>query len=275
MRKIITLILAIFLMLPVSAQVGRYKNIKLLYPGYSLKLDTATGELSAVHFDDESEKTVEETLLKKQSHNARQVGRYELRRTKCLGTYEVFDTSSGEYTTVKWTPKGKNGEPIDANIDSALNTVSEGLKRMLKSLEEGIDKMRTRDDSVTDSIWTISQTHPDGFTVNVRTMTVPMEGICVAYSATQDSHGRDALEEVISHATQHDGFVGGWLDPSDSLYYFDSVRIFPEDSLEAAINFGKANHQDAVYKLSTRQEIRLIEDVEFVSPAHLIVIPTR
>lgn len=148
MRKVLTLILAIFLVLPVYAQVGRYKNIKLLYPGYSLKLDTATGELSAVHFDDETEKTIEETLLKKQSHNARQVGRYELRRTKRLGTYQVFDTSSGEYITVKWTPKGKNGEPIDANIDSALSTVSDGLKRMLKSLEEGIDGLRERRDTI-------------------------------------------------------------------------------------------------------------------------------
>lgn len=148
MRKFFTLILAVFLVLPVSAQVGRYKNIKLLYPGYSLKLDTATGELSAVHFDDESEKTVEETLLKKQSHNARQVGRYEFRRTKRLGTYQVFDTSSGEYITVKWTPKGKNGEPIEANIDSALNTLSDGLKRVLEGLEEGIDKMRNREEII-------------------------------------------------------------------------------------------------------------------------------
>ena len=32
MGKIITLFLAVFLMLPVSAQVGRCENIKLLYP---------------------------------------------------------------------------------------------------------------------------------------------------------------------------------------------------------------------------------------------------
>ncbi|MBR1570722.1 MAG: hypothetical protein IJ651_08340 [Bacteroidales bacterium] len=111
--------------------------------------------------------------------------------------------------------------------------------------------------SLADSVWTFSQSHPDGFTLDIRSMAAPAEGISVAYAATQDSHGRQALDAVISHATAHDGFVGGWLDSSDSLYYFDSVRIFPEDSLEAAVNFGKANFQKAVFKLSTGEEIRL------------------
>ena len=115
--------------------------------------------------------------------------------------------------------------------------------------------------SLVDAIWTFSQTHPDGFTLDVRKMTEPREGISVAYWATQDSHGRQALEAVVSHATTHDGFVGGWLDPSDSLYYFDSVRLFPEDSLEAAVNFGKANFQKAIYMLSTGEVIILKEDV--------------
>ena len=44
------------------------------------------------------------------------------------------------------------------------------------------------------------------------------------------------------------------------LYYFDSVRLFPEDSLEAAVNFGKANFQKAVYRLSTGEDILLNTD---------------
>ena len=123
-----------------------------------------------------------------------------------------------------------------------------------------------------DDIWTFSQTHPDGFTLNIRTMTEPTEGICVAYATTQNSHGRDQLESVTSHAYSHDGFVGGWLDTTDSLYYFDSVRLFPEDSLSAAVNFGKANFQKAIYNLSKNEEIILREDVEFVSPTNLIIM---
>ena len=131
---------------------------------------------------------------------------------------------------------------------------------------------RLSKESLADAVWTFSQSHPDGFTLDVRKMTEPTEGISVAYIATQSSHGRKTLDAVVSHATEHDGFVGGWLDPSDSLYYFDSVRLFPEDSLEAAVNFGKANFQKAIYRLSTGEEILLREDVEFVSPTNLIIM---
>jgi hypothetical protein len=51
--------------------------------------------------------------------------------------------------------------------------------------------------------------------------------------------------------------VGGWLDTTDSLYYFDSSRLSPEDSLSAAIRFGVENKQLAVYVLSKEAEIRL------------------
>ena len=123
------------------------------------------------------------------------------------------------------------------------------------------------DATLADSLWTFSQANPDGFTINIYTWEEPKEGIVVAYEATQNHHDRADLEKVVIHARTHEGYVGGWLNSEDGLYYFDSVRLFPEDSLSAAVNFGKANHQDAVYKLSTGQEIRLTEDEAFVSPA--------
>ena len=113
------------------------------------------------------------------------------------------------------------------------------------------------DVSLVDSIWTFSQTHPDGFTLDIRTWTEPSVGIAVSYEATQDNHGREGLELVISHAIAHEGYVGGWLNSADGLYYFDSVRVFPEDSLAAAVRFGRANHQYAIYVLSSGAEIRL------------------
>ena len=108
---------------------------------------------------------------------------------------------------------------------------------------------------IADKVWIYSQTHPEGFTLDVRTMSEPTEGICVAYAATQNSHSRDQLPKVISHALSHNGYVGGWLNTSDSLYYFDSDRIFPEDSLSAALRFAKENGQISVFVLSTYTEI--------------------
>ena len=108
-------------------------------------------------------------------------------------------------------------------------------------------------------VWSYSQRHPDGFTVSVATMTEPTEGIAVAYAATQGCHSRETLNYVVTHAMTHSGFVGGWLDTTDSLYYFDSSRIFPEDSLEAAKKFGIENGQKAIYIISEGTEIRLDE----------------
>ena len=111
--------------------------------------------------------------------------------------------------------------------------------------------------AVSDSIWAYSNRHPDGFTMDVTTMTEPAEGVVVAYAATQGCHSRKQLGRVVRHAIRHDGYVGGWLDTSDSLYYFDSSRLFPEDSLAAAIRFGIENGQIAVFVLSERREVRL------------------
>lgn len=111
--------------------------------------------------------------------------------------------------------------------------------------------------AVADSVWTYSLSHPDGFTMNLATMTEPTEGVVVAYAATQGCHSRKQLGRVLRHAIRHDGYVGGWLDTSDNLYYFDSSRLFPEDSIAAAIRFGVENKQLAVYVLSKGAEIRL------------------
>ena len=152
MKKLVIILLALLLTLPVFAQVGRYKNIRVWYPGYSLKLDTATGELCAVHYDAEQEKTLEEVISKKLSHNQRQIGRYEFRRTRQIGTYQIFDTSSGKYTTVKWTPKNKDGENIGVDIDSLLKNAGDGIKRFLKELEEDLEKTK---ETVSDSLITV------------------------------------------------------------------------------------------------------------------------
>jgi len=112
-------------------------------------------------------------------------------------------------------------------------------------------------EDLSNQVWTYSLSHPDGFTIDLNTMSTPTEGIVVAYAATQSCHSREKLNYVISHAMMHNGIVGGWLDTTDSLYYFDSSRIFPEDSLEAAKKFGIENGQIAIFLLSKGEEIRL------------------
>ncbi len=90
-------------------------------------------------------------------------------------------------------------------------------------------------------------------------MTEPTEGIAVSYAATQNSHSRDQLDKVVSHALQHDGYVGGWYNSENGLYYFDSTCIFPEDQLDEAVLFGKENGQYSVFILSTYTDVVIEE----------------
>ncbi len=108
---------------------------------------------------------------------------------------------------------------------------------------------------ISDKVWAFSQTHPDGFAIDIRTMTEPTEGIAVSYAATQDSHSRDQLDRVVSHALQHEGYVAGWYNSDDGLYYFDSTKLFPENDLKGALQFGKENGQRSVFILSTHTDI--------------------
>jgi len=111
--------------------------------------------------------------------------------------------------------------------------------------------------TIADKVWAFCQTHPDGFTIDIRTMTEPAEGIAVSYAATQNSHSRNQLDKVVNHALQHEGYVGGWYNSENGLYYFDSTKLFPENDLKGAIQFGKENDQYSLIILSTNTVIPL------------------
>ena len=124
--------------------------------------------------------------------------------------------------------------------------------------------------NIADKVWAFSQNHPNGFTLDIRTMTEPAEGIAVSFAATQNSHScvpsvaselsssmRDLLDKVVHHALQHEGYIGGWYNSQDGLYYFDSTKLFPENDLKGAIQFGKENEQHSIFILSTLTNIPL------------------
>jgi len=128
--------------------------------------------------------------------------------------------------------------------------------------------------SLADKVWAFSQGHPEGFTLDVRSMTEPSEGIAVSYAATQDSHSRNQLNKVVNHALQQDGYVGGWYNREDGLYYFDSTKLFPENALKDAIQFGKENGQHTVFMLSSSTGIPLDGKVADIVERGTILIGT-
>ena len=59
------------------------------------------------------------------------------------------------------------------------------------------DDNQDRVTAISDAVWAYSLANPDGFTLDIRSMTVPKEGIAVSYAATQGSHSRDKLDFVV------------------------------------------------------------------------------
>ncbi|WP_420154160.1 hypothetical protein [Siphonobacter sp.] len=110
------------------------------------------------------------------------------------------------------------------------------------------------------SLLSIAASNPEGFTVAIPSLEMikafTSTGIVVAYAETQNCFGTEGLKKVIFHAESHDRYVGGWLDEETGLYYFDSVRIFPESKQAEALKFGRQNGQIAVFRLSDARVIK-------------------
>jgi fructokinase len=114
----------------------------------------------------------------------------------------------------------------------------------------GCHKEKDTTDELVNYVWDYAAQHPDGFTLDIQTKEPVTSGISVAYFETQNSFGKEILNKVIEHALNHENVVGGWFNGEDSLYYFDSDRIFAEGAYDEAIAFAKENLQLSIYDLT-------------------------
>ena len=135
-------------------------------------------------------------------------------------------------------------------------------------------QQKVNDKDLATTLWSMRELYPEGFTIDIDAMKFPTEGLMVSYKATQDHFDRASLPSVIKHARAHQNIVGGWRDPDTGLYYFDSTRSFPEDSLAAALAFARANGQHTVYDVKRginvksnyeQKDIRVIYDCDMGS----------
>ena len=117
----------------------------------------------------------------------------------------------------------------------------------LVSLTVSAQQVRLTDKELYNAIWAMGQMYPEGFTIDLNTLRQPDKGIMVSYKATQNSFDKKSIPAVVKHAREHNGLVGGWYNPENGKYYFDSTRMFPEDSLAAALAFARENGQHTVY----------------------------
>ena len=117
-------------------------------------------------------------------------------------------------------------------------------------------QQRISDKELVSVIWAMGQMYPDGFTISLDSLRQPTKGIAVSYLATQNSFDKKSISAVIKHARAHDNVIGGWYDPEENKYYFDSTVIFPEDDLAGALKFARENKQHTVFDLGKGINIR-------------------
>ena len=138
----------------------------------------------------------------------------------------------------------------------------------------GSAQIKLSDKDLANVLYVTGEMYPEGFTLDLNTMRQPKEGLMVSYKETQNSFDRKSLLNVIKHARAHENLVGGWYNPEEGLYYFDSTRSFPEDSLAAALAFARENLQHTVYVTSLginvksnyeQEDIRVIFDCDMGS----------
>jgi len=138
----------------------------------------------------------------------------------------------------------------------------------------GFSQEKLTDKELVNVIYAMGQMYPDGFTIDLNTMRQPTEGLIVSYKETQNSFDRKSIPAVIKHARAHQNLVGGWYNPENGRFYFDSNRAFPEDSLAAAVQFARDNDQHTVYVASKginiwsnyeQKDIRVILDCDMGS----------
>ena len=121
--------------------------------------------------------------------------------------------------------------------------------------QKGYKPYKMSDKDLANVIYVMGEMYPEGFTLDLNTMRQPTEGLMVSYKETQNSFSRKSLKKVLKHARAHENIVGGWYDPEEGDYYFDSNRSFPEDSLAAALAFARENGQHTVYSNSSNRLI--------------------
>jgi len=104
-----------------------------------------------------------------------------------------------------------------------------------------------------DAIFEIAKKNPEGFTVEIPSLKPVTSGFIAACKETQNCFGKESLKKVVKYSLENGNVVGGWKNPENKKYYFDSSKVF--DNLEDAIAFGKANEQLAIIDLSSITEI--------------------
>lgn len=117
--------------------------------------------------------------------------------------------------------------------------------------------MNKKQTTILTTLAAFAAANKDGYTVNAQTLEPVTTGYAVAVAATQDSFGPEGLAKVVKYVGEHSevNAFGGWYNSENGEYYYDATIIV--ESLEQAVELGRANDQIAIFDLANCKEIRL------------------
>ena len=103
----------------------------------------------------------------------------------------------------------------------------------------------------------VAALNPDGFTIDKNTLQPITSGFSVAVAQTQNSFNEAGAKRVVKYAKAHKEInaVGGWYNTDNNKYYYDAVIVC--NTLEEAVNLGRANNQLAIFNINTLEEVRV------------------
>jgi hypothetical protein len=95
--------------------------------------------------------------------------------------------------------------------------------------------------------------YPFGYTLDLESMEIVTKVYPVGFIVTQGAFGNKGLQRCVRHALENDRHLGMWVN-GEGIKQYDSVRIFTD--LTLALEFARANDQEAIWDLAEMKEIK-------------------
>ena len=141
-------------------------------------------------------------------------------------------------------------------LQAELDELKEFIKNAgtLEEVQDFVNCLDSDQYVLCDKFMDITRLNPEGFTCDLKGNEIK-DGYAVGIAETSDCVGKSGLMKVLRSSYKRFMQVGGWLDKSTGVFYYDSIRIY--DNPKQAIDFAIANNQKVIYDLYNKKEIKL------------------
>lgn len=141
---------------------------------------------------------------------------------------------------------------LQAELDDLKEFIENA--KTLEEVKDFLDCIDHTQYALYDKFMDITKLNPEGFTCDLEGNKIK-DGFAVGTAETDNCTGRLGLMKVLRDSYKRFLQVGGWLDKSNNVFYYNSVRVY--DNIRQAMDFAIANNQKVIYDLHNKKEIKL------------------